>query len=107
MRKGIKNVFEPWKEESATNVEKAWESDMIRTNNFGIHNMTRDKDDQERSLAGIKDKLHIIKVFQRFLMLDTKMFPHLSFDSIMNSVDKINEQYPTKFSKEKHKLTRA
>ena len=69
--------------------------------------MIREKDDQVKTLAKIKDKLYEIKVFQRFLMLDSTMFPHLTFDCIINFIEKINEQYPEKFYKEKHKLTRA
>ena len=69
--------------------------------------MCRERDDQDKVLGLIKDKLYMIKIYQRFLMLNSTSFPYPNFEGIQAKIEEVNVAYPEKFKKEKHKLTRA
>ena len=72
MKKGIKNVFENWKESS--NV-KPFELDKGLTNSFGLGGFDKDLEDQEKVLQMILEKYDIIKVYQKHLQILSNKYP--------------------------------
>jgi len=40
-------------------------------------------------------------------MLNSSLFPYATFDNIVKAIEEINKNYPNKFKRENHKLTRA
>ena len=55
----------------------------------------------------MKEKLDIIKTYQKCLMITSNAFPFIGFEDIYNAIEEVNVTCPQKFRRVDHKVTRA
>ena len=75
MKKGIKNVFEPWKVETEEQQIRTLELDKEQTGGLALDVLAHDDDDHALVLQQLRDRYDDIKLYQRHLQCHSTKYP--------------------------------
>ena len=83
MQRGIKNVFDKWKEDSRDMKLSAFKTDCEATTNFQLVHLAKSPQDIDDTIRYLQDHYDIFKVFYRAMMRRSHKYPVVDYDTMV------------------------